>query len=146
MKCVEVDSYWGEAMGKYESLKTYLQNRGADEVPMSFAEIERIVGSKLPPSQQNRAWWSNNPSNNVMTKSWLAAGYRTERVDIEGRRLVFKRVRSSRPSRPPAASGPAPSPSERKRHPLFGALKGLLTVSPGTDLAQPADPHWAEEA
>jgi hypothetical protein len=28
------------------------------------------------------------------------------------------------------------------RHPLFGALKGLLIVMPGTDLTEPADPDW----
>ena len=30
------------------------------------------------------------------------------------------------------------------RHPLFGALKGLLRVMPGTDLTKPADPSWGE--
>ncbi|MEA2936481.1 MAG: hypothetical protein QOD74_3127, partial [Variibacter sp.] len=60
---------------------------------MTFAEIERITGSKLPPkAQHQRAWWSNNPSNNVMTKVWLEAGYETERVDMAGRKLVFRRV------------------------------------------------------
>ena len=31
------------------------------------------------------------------------------------------------------------------RHPLFGALKGLLRVMPGTDLTKPADPTWGEK-
>jgi len=30
------------------------------------------------------------------------------------------------------------------RHPLLGALKGLLRVMPGTDLTKPADPHWGK--
>ncbi len=30
------------------------------------------------------------------------------------------------------------------RHPLIGCLKGLITVAPGTDLTEPADPEWAE--
>jgi hypothetical protein len=29
-----------------------------------------------------------------------------------------------------------------KRHPMFGALKGLVRVAPGTDLTDPADPYW----
>ena len=30
------------------------------------------------------------------------------------------------------------------RHPLLGALKGLLRVMPGTDLTKPADPDWGK--
>ena len=37
---------------------------------------------------------------------------------------------------PPTGTGAVP------RHPLFGALKGLLVVMPGTDLTEPADPDW----
>ena len=33
-----------------------------------------------------------------------------------------------------------------KRHPLFGALKGLAKTAPETDLTQPSDPNWCEEA
>jgi hypothetical protein len=39
----------------------------------------------------------------------------------------------------PADTGAAP------RHPLFGALKGLVRVMPGTDLTEPADPAWGGE-
>jgi hypothetical protein len=28
------------------------------------------------------------------------------------------------------------------RHPMFGALKGLVRIAPGTDLTDPADPDW----
>jgi len=28
------------------------------------------------------------------------------------------------------------------RHPLIGALKGLIHVEPGVDLTAPADPDW----
>jgi hypothetical protein len=64
---------------------------------MSFADIERIIGFKLPEkSQTHRAWWSNNPGNNVMTKIWIDSGFRTEQLDIEARRLVFRRVGSPR--------------------------------------------------
>ena len=48
---------------------------------MTFAEIEALLGEKLPASKQYPAWWSNNPSNNPMTKEWLAAGFQTESVE-----------------------------------------------------------------
>jgi len=128
-------------MGKYAPLGDYLRKQNADSVPMRFDDIERIVGSKLPEkSQRQRTWWSNNPDNNVMTKVWLDAGFRTEQVDIDARRLVFRRVRPMmREGVLPASEAAGAVSAERKpHHPLFGALKGLLRVMPGTDLTKPA--------
>ncbi|MBB4427164.1 hypothetical protein GGD66_005740 [Bradyrhizobium sp. CIR48] len=126
-------------MGKYERLGAFLKSQRAKEVPMTFAEIERVIGSKLPPnSPQYPAWWSNNPTNNVMTKVWLAAGFRTEQVDTKARKVVFRRVE---------LSSAEPTPSRIKklgRPPLFGALKGLAHIPPGVDLTQPADPDWGQ--
>ena len=126
-------------MGKYSRLGDFLKAQRAKEVPLSFAEIERIIGGKLPPnSPQYPAWWSNNPSNNVMTKVWLSAGFRTEQVDVKSRKVVFRRIeQKSEPS--------TPSPAKKgARHPLFGALKGLVRIPPGVDLTEPADPEWGK--
>ena len=131
-------------MGKYAPLGDFLRSQRAALVPMTFDEIEEVIGVKLPPKAQfHRAWWSNNPSNNVMTKVWLEAGFETEQVDMAARKLLFRRVRESA-SRKPAA--PASKNGGRTRHPLLGALKGLVHVMPGTDLTQPADPEWANRA
>ena len=86
-----------------------------------------------------------------MTKTWLEAGYRTERVDMAGRKLVFRRVTPSpQPSGfsdaadigTPLAGSAGPTSS---RHPLFGLLQGLMRIPPGTDLTQPADPEWGKD-
>ncbi len=70
-------------MGKYEPLGEFLRNQRTQEVPLTFNEIEKITGAKLPPkAQHHRAWWSNNSSNNVMTKVWLEAGYEKLRRSI----------------------------------------------------------------
>ncbi|MGB2930787.1 MAG: hypothetical protein WBB88_00255, partial [Methyloceanibacter sp.] len=69
-------------MSKYEPLRRHLEGRPTQLVPMTFAEIEKVLGFKLPDSQRYPAWWSNNPTNNVMTNEWLGAGYKTEQVDI----------------------------------------------------------------
>jgi hypothetical protein len=144
-------------MSKYQPLGDYLRQQNGDFVPMRFNEIERIIGSQLPKtSQLYRAWWSNNPSNNVMTRVWLDAGYETEQVDMSGQRLVFRRVRQVGPGAhevelPAGASPTAPARTDvgqsgpARRHPLFGALKGLLRIMPGTDLTKPADPTWGEK-
>jgi len=50
-------------MSKYAPLKDFLVAQNADRVPMSFAEIERVLSLPLPASKQYPAWWSNNPSN-----------------------------------------------------------------------------------
>jgi hypothetical protein len=130
-------------MGKYEPLGDFLRKQQTDQVPLTFAQIERIVGFKLPPSaNQHRAWWSNNPSNSVMTKAWLDAGFESEQVDMQGRRLVFRRVR-----RLPSVSAVGLSAAGKaKQHPLIGALKGTVWIAPDTDLTQPADPEWGEAA
>ena len=83
-------------MGKYEPLGAFLREQRTPEVLLTFNEIEKITGVRLPPkAQHHRAWWSNNSSNNVMTKVWLAAGYQSSRVDMSARKLVFRRVAKS---------------------------------------------------
>ena len=45
-------------MGKYEPLAQFLRKQQTHEVRLTFSEIERIVGAKLPPSaRKQRAWW-----------------------------------------------------------------------------------------
>jgi len=132
-------------MGKYDPLGEFLRGQTSDLVRVSFADVERIIGGKLPQNSQNYpAWWSNNPTNNVMTKVWLAAGFKTEQVDVEGRRLVFRRVRkgAAPAASAPGAAVPANS-TPAARHPALGVLKGLVLILPGSDLAQPADPDWS---
>jgi hypothetical protein len=131
-------------MTKYAPLGDFLRAQRKNEVVMTFAEIERVIGAKLPPnSPKYPAWWSNNPNNNVMTRVWLEAGFRTERVDIKARKLVFRRARKVADEKPSPTLVPT---AERKdeRHPLFGAMKGLVHVPPGVDLTQPADPEWGK--
>lgn len=131
-------------MGKYENLGAFLQKHRAREIPLTFREIEKITGVKLPPkAQHHRAWWSNNPSNNVMTKVWLQAGYESAQVDMSARKLVFRRVAKGSNEEP----SPQPAPAATKkgeRHPIFGALKDITRLVPGVDLTEPADPEWAD--
>jgi hypothetical protein len=125
-------------MSKYAPLGEFLRAQRTAEVPMTFDDVERIVGAKLPPkAQHNRAWWSNNPSNNVMTKVWLAAGYESAQVDMRARKLVFLRART-------VGAAKSSTSAEAERHPLFGALSDLTHIPPGVDLTAPADPGWAD--
>jgi hypothetical protein len=126
-------------MSKYSPLGAYLRQQRRDVVPMKFAEIEKIIGGKLPASARYRAWWSNNDFNSVLTKVWLEAGFKSEQVDMAKHKLVFRRVR-----KPQAADAAGPAAGDKPFHPLYGAMQGLVRIMPGTDLTQPADPEWAD--
>jgi hypothetical protein len=128
---------------KYQPLTEFLRRQSRAVVLMSFDEIERVIGAKLPRSAENhRAWWSNNPDNNVMTKAWRDAGFESEDVDMKRRRVTFRRVGSegARESGTPSAV------VTTDRHPLVGWMKGTLKIAEGVDLTHPADPEWGEAA
>jgi hypothetical protein len=130
-------------MSKYEPLQHFLESCATEEVPLTFGEIEGILGSELPASKAHPAWWSNNPSNNVMTRAWLAAGYRTERVDVAGEKLVFRRdttIRSPGVSEAPSAPVFTGKPGVLER--LRAALGGTVHIAEGVDLTQPTGEMW----
>ncbi len=123
---------------KYGPFKAYLQQQIASQVPLTFTEIERIIGQRLPSSARKfPAWWSNNSSNNVMTTAWLDAGYESEKVDINAERLVFRRARS--PSKSP------PAPAEDPLAGLYGAMRDTMRLRPDVDLTEPTGEIWDAE-
>ena len=131
----------GSPSSKYQPLTIHLRGQRSARAPMTFAEIERVISAKLPPSaSKHRAWWSNNPLNNVMTKAWLDAGFESEDVDLKGRKVVFRRVDAGAGSPKPAATGPGGASHGKLA--LFGWLAGTVVVT--GDLTEPADPEWSE--
>jgi hypothetical protein len=131
-------------MSKYYRLKEFLSDRNQDYVPMTFAEIEKVLEFALPASKQYPAWWSNNPSNNPMTREWLDAGFVTEAVNIASERLVFRRVNGPAVKRASPAGNGGGQPGERRPlHPGIGFMKGLIKVAPGFDVSGPfSDEDW----
>jgi hypothetical protein len=79
-----------------------------------------------------------------MTKVWLDAGFETEQVDVEARKLVFRRVRAAVLSS--ESSTLETDTAASTRHPLIGWMKGTVRIAPGVDLTEPADPEWGERA
>lgn len=83
-------------MSKYQHLEDHLRALHTAEWRASFRAIEQVIRATLPASARAYpAWWSNNPSNNVMTTSWLNAGWSTENLDIPGEKVTFRRSRKA---------------------------------------------------
>jgi hypothetical protein len=120
-------------MGKYEPLEGFLKVRKAGRWRADFREIEALLGFKLPRSAlKYPAWWSNDETGHSHAKAWLDAGWRTEEVDLAGRKLTFSRVGMSSPDTP-GSSDP------------WGCMAGTVTIMPGTDLTAPTE-TWSAEA
>lgn len=135
-------------MSKYSPLEKFLSRSGGEFVPMQFSDIEDVLGFQLPPSARNhRAWWSNNTSNGVMTNAWLSAGYRSGKVDMEGERLVFRRVCRApdigRHDDVTNANGDTGAKPVRRS--IVGVLEGTVTFDVGTKLTEPLDVTWNAE-
>jgi hypothetical protein len=143
-------------MALYEPLGQYLKKNGSGHIAMTFREVETVIGRKLPASAyRHRPWWANEERGHSHAKAWLGAGYETERVDMTGKKLVFRRIDALHSG----LSGALPGMSESdrmfktegniekkpRRSPLFGALKGTFTIEPGWDLTKPSlDPDELE--
>lgn len=120
-------------MSKYEALPQFLARTDRSTHRMSFREIEGVLGFKLPKSAyEHEAWWSNNATGHSHAQAWLKFGWRTEAVDLAGRKVTFRR----------AAAAPA-TPTE-KRDP-WGCMAGTVTILPGTDLTAPSGESWNAE-
>ena len=72
--------------GKYYGLNNRLRGVWASEWKTCFTEIERIIGSSLPPcARRDRGWWGNEESGSQQTQAlaWLDAGWEAVEVDLK---------------------------------------------------------------
>ena len=77
-------------MSKYAPLGQFLAGQSGREAPMTFGEVERVLGFSLPNSARNwPAWWSNNPGTHVGVKAWRDAGWKASRVDLSAEQVTF---------------------------------------------------------
>jgi len=82
-------------MAKYDPLHDYLTGVSQPQTFMKFQEVERVLGFKLPDSARAyREWWANEQSSgsrHTHCKSWLAAGYKVDAIDLVRERVTFSR-------------------------------------------------------
>ena len=64
-------------MSKYDPLRDHLMLHRDREFQVTFREIEKALGSKLPVSADRPQWWANiqDDSTDVQREAWRAAGY-----------------------------------------------------------------------
>lgn len=85
------------ARGKYAPLYRHLLAMAGSDWSTSFAEIEAVLGFRLPDSARlHRPWWANSAKGNGHSHAlaWQAAGWKTGEVDLDAETLVFARTES----------------------------------------------------
>lgn len=77
---------------KYHSLYTYLNEQPLDELTLTLAEIESILGILLPASARTRrGWWSNRSQGAVQANAWMEAGYHVKQIDFAQEQITFRK-------------------------------------------------------
>jgi hypothetical protein len=80
----------------YQPLTDYLRSRSEDELQLSFAELERILGRALPHSAYTASWWFA-PTRSVQGRAWLAAGWVVKERHVRMRLVTFARQPAEEP-------------------------------------------------
>lgn len=76
---------------KYKRLFDYFKSCDKDDFVLTFAEIEEIIGDRLPASSYlYHANWSNN-DHEALSASWLPNGYMSYGVNLKTKVAHFKR-------------------------------------------------------
>lgn len=73
---------------KYAPITDWLRSQPREMAEVSFAELEHVLGFPLPSSaRRHRPWWANTPQGQA--SSWLAAGWKVDRVDLARQQVRF---------------------------------------------------------
>lgn len=146
---------------KYHPLFEHLLFSGQGQIAMTFADIETVIGARLPPSaRQREEWWSNSPSGHSQARAWMRASYRASEIDLANERVVFKldgwpegygvpslsrtlaEARQAGFAETKQAPFEGASGAEKTNasadHPLFGIWVGKAKLIPDYDYTKPA--------
>lgn len=85
----------GTSVWEYQSLYRYLENRFADTVVLTFAQVEALLGFTLPDLARLRPdWWSSPEGDAVpssQSRSWIEAS-RTATPNLGAQSVKFERI------------------------------------------------------
>ena len=79
-------------VSKFHRLTKWLQDCAKDEVTLSFADIENILGFELRHSAYDHAAYWHPSETHMLPKAWEEAGYVKSRLDFRGRLVTLNRT------------------------------------------------------
>jgi hypothetical protein len=84
-------------LSKYAPLTRYLAGLTVEEVTLTFAEIERILGTALPPSARSPSFWSTSRYGVFRVQPWVRVGWQMARTQLQNATpaVTFVRVQPS---------------------------------------------------
>ena len=84
---------------KYLPLEEWFRNQPAtaEQIELSFDQVEAILGAPLPNSASKlTTWWTNvQPKIQSHRTAWLKNGWMVVEFDLQARRVKFVRTRKS---------------------------------------------------
>ena len=76
---------------EYQALYTYLEQRYASVVVLTFSQIEALIGFSLPtPARTEREWWTGSVETRRHSAAWTGAG-RTAAPNLGAETTRFER-------------------------------------------------------
>lgn len=81
-----------EHHGKYRALWEWLIARRDNEVTLSFAEVERIIGFPLPASSRRHVQHWHGYGGSAVARAIADAGWRAKGTDLNGERVTLYRL------------------------------------------------------
>ena len=69
-------------------LVAYLREQSATSVALTFAELQQLVGQRLPPTAQTRAYWISEAR---LKQKLVGIGWRVSGYDRHTRTITFSR-------------------------------------------------------
>ncbi len=137
-------------MSKYDPLRVFLEQQNKPYIRLSFRDVERIVGSRLPRSAYTyRAWWANDRIHTQALNGWLAAGYRVGYVDLK--REIVEFVKEGIPVEPRRGASTEVLSSSNLSKAVRGAkefeelARRVMSEYFGVRLEKRRKPEWPKE-
>ncbi len=98
---------------KYQPLADYLAAQTGEEVTLTFADIERIIGAPLPSSAGTRGFWKDTRGqHNHLFYAWQGVGWQAVIADLRQHQVTFQRSTAETP--------PTPATPHIRERPLVG--------------------------